>query len=164
MVRSRIVAAADHNTAHKSDAQVADTASKLLGEADPDVLFVHFDDVDHAGHAHGVHPEQMKYIQAIESVDAHVGRLLKTLHERKTRPLEDWLIVGSTDHGGSGKSHGRDIPEHRTIFLIVSGNSAARGTIDPPPTIVDVAPTVIKHLSIPIDPAWKLDGKPVGLK
>jgi hypothetical protein len=41
---------------------------------------------------------------------------------------------------------------------------AARGTIDPPPGIVDVAATALTHLSVPIDPVWQLDGKPVGLR
>ena len=44
---------------------------------------------------------------------------------------EDWLIIVSTDHGGKDKGHGQDIPECRTIFLIVSGKSAVRGAIEP---------------------------------
>ena len=41
---------------------------------------------------------------------------------------------------------------------------AARGAIEPPPAIVDIAPTVLRHLGIAIEPKWGLDGKAVGLK
>jgi arylsulfatase A-like enzyme len=48
--------------------------------------------------------------------------------------------------------------------VIVSGSAAARGTIEPPPHIVDIAPTVLYHLGIPIEARWRLDGKAIGLK
>jgi hypothetical protein len=48
--------------------------------------------------------------------------------------------------------------------LIVGGKSAARGTLEPAPAIVDIAPTVLRHLGVAVDPKWKLDGKAVGLK
>jgi predicted AlkP superfamily pyrophosphatase or phosphodiesterase len=161
---ARIVTQADHATTHKTGTETAKTACKVLAEFDPDVVFVHFDDVDGAGHKHGFHPKQAKYLEAIAKVDEMVGDLLKTLQARKTYACEDWLIVVSTDHGGSGKGHGQNTPEHRTIFLIVSGKSALRGTIEPAPTVFDIAPTVLSHMGVAIDPAWKLDGKAVGLK
>jgi predicted AlkP superfamily pyrophosphatase or phosphodiesterase len=163
-IQKQIVKKADVTTAYKTDAQVAKAAVELLREKNPDLLFIHFDDVDGAGHKHGFHPKQPKYMEAIEKTDEYVGTLLKTLEQRRSYQQEDWLIVVSTDHGGSGKGHGQNIPEHRTIFLIVSGKSAARGTIEPAPVIVDIAPTVFQHLGIPIDPKWGLDGKAVGLK
>jgi predicted AlkP superfamily pyrophosphatase or phosphodiesterase len=163
-IRTKIVTAADQTSAHKTDAEVARVAGKLLAERDPDVLFVHFDDVDHAGHAHGFSPTEPKYVAAITTVDGLVGQLLDAVKRRKGRAAEDWLILVSTDHGGSGKSHGKDIPEHRTIFLIVHGSAAVPGRITPPPAIVDVAPTALRHLGVPVDPAWKLDGRAVGLK
>ena len=66
--------------------------------------------------------------------------------------------------GGGKARHGDDIPEHRTVFLIVSGHSAASGPIEPPPVVVDVPQTVFTHLAVDIDPAWDWDGRPVGLK
>src|SRR5262249_32935764 len=103
------------------------------------------------------------YVQAIERTDEFVGRLLKAIRARKTYAQEDWLILASTDHGGSGKSHGKDIPEHRTIFVLVSGAAAARGRIEPAPAIVDIAPTALHHLGVPIQARWKMDGRAVGL-
>ncbi|HUS39634.1 MAG TPA: hypothetical protein VMX74_09300 [Pirellulales bacterium] len=48
--------------------------------------------------------------------------------------------------------------------LIVSGPSAKRGKIEGPTFLVDVPVTALHHLGVEIDPAWKLDGHPVGLK
>jgi predicted AlkP superfamily pyrophosphatase or phosphodiesterase len=161
---AKIVTEADHATTHKTGVETAKVACQVLAEKNPDILFVHFDDVDGAGHKNGFSPKEAKYLEAITRVDALIGDVLKTMNERKTFAGEDWLIVVSTDHGGSGKGHGQNIPEHRTIFLIVSGKSAAKGTIDPAPTLVDIAPTVLTHMGLAIDPAWKLDGQAVGLK
>lgn len=163
-IQKLIVKKADVTVAFKTDAEVTKVACELLKDKNPDVLFVHLDDVDGAGHKHGFHPKEPKYLDAIATADVQVGELLKAIESRATFAKEDWLVIVSTDHGGSGKGHGKNIPEHRTIFLIVSGKSAARGTIEPAPVIVDIAPTVLQHLGIAIDPAWKLDGKAVGLK
>jgi predicted AlkP superfamily pyrophosphatase or phosphodiesterase len=162
-IRTRIIRGADQSTRHNSDAAVAADACRVLREQSPDLLFVHFDDVDEAGHRYGFDPRGSAYLSAIARVDAHIGRLVAAIRERPTAADEDWLVVVSTDHGGSGRDHARNIPENRTIFLTVSGPSAARGTIEPPPSIVDVAPTVLQHLGVDVDPSWQLDGKPVGL-
>jgi predicted AlkP superfamily pyrophosphatase or phosphodiesterase len=163
-IQQQIVKNADVNIAFKTDAEVARAACRILAQKKLDLLFVHFDDVDGAGHKHGFHPHQPKYLAAIAKADAQVGDLLKALEKRPSYPQEDWLIVVSTDHGGSGKGHGQNIPEHRTIFLIVSSPSALRGTIEPPPVIVDIAPTVFAYLGIAVEPRWRLDGKAVGLQ
>jgi predicted AlkP superfamily pyrophosphatase or phosphodiesterase len=163
-LRTHIIRYADHNAVHTSDAAVGDDACRLLREEAADLLFVHFDDVDHAGHQHGFDPAARAYRSAIERVDVQVGRIVHALRARPTAAREDWLVVVSTDHGGSGKTHGRNVPEDRTIFLIVSGPSALRGAIEPPPDIVDVAPTVLRHLGVVADPKRQLDGKAVGLR
>jgi predicted AlkP superfamily pyrophosphatase or phosphodiesterase len=155
---------ADHATTHKTAAETAKVACKILAEKEPDLVFVHFDDVDGAGHKFGFDPKEPKYVEAIAAADELVGSLLKSIQDRKTFAQEDWLILVSTDHGGKGKGHGQDIPECRTIFLIVSGQAAARGVIEPAPTIMDITPTALTHLGIALDPDWQLDGKAVGLK
>jgi predicted AlkP superfamily pyrophosphatase or phosphodiesterase len=163
-INTRLVVDSDFTRTYRQDRRVADEACRLLQEQDPDVVFLQFDDVDAAGHKHGFDPAGLPYRQAIEQVDAHVGSLLEVLRRRPTYAKESWLILVSTDHGGSGKAHGENIPEHRTIFLIVSGSAAARGVITPAPRVVDLAPTALTHLGVPIDPKWDWDGRPVGLK
>ena len=163
-IKKQIILRADITTAFGTDAEVVKSACELLRDKNPDILFVHLDDVDGAGHSHGFDAKLPRYLDAIETVDRQVGELLQTVKNRKTFAKEDWLIVVSTDHGGKGKGHGGNTPDERTIFLIVSGKSTARGVINPPPDIVDVCPTVLTHLGVAIDPMWRLDGKIVGLK
>jgi hypothetical protein len=149
------------------DAQVAREAARVLsgeGALDPDVLFVYFGDIDKVGHTFGFHPAVPEYVAEIESVDGQVGALLEALRCRPGFEREDWLVLVTTDHGGSiTGSHGRNIPEHRRVFFLVSGRSVARGPLLPPPSHVDVAPTVLAHLGVALDPAWGLDGRPRGL-
>ena len=163
-IQKQIITKADVNVAYKKDVEVTKAACDFLKDKNPDILFIHLDDVDGAGHKFGFDPKLPRYLDAIGTVDVQVGDILKAMRNRATYVKEDWLVLVSTDHGGHGKGHGGNTPEERTIFLIVSGKSAARGTIEPAPNIVDVAPTVFQHLGIPVDAEWRLDGKAVGLK
>lgn len=159
---------ADDPLAGVKDADVRTTKKTvdLLADADPTAMFVYFHQVDSAGHRFGFHPSVPQYIAAIENVDRHIGKILAALAERETYAREDWLILVTTDHGGKGTGHGggHDVPEIRKTFLIVSGPSARVGKAPRQTYMVDVAATALAHLGVPLDPEWKLDGRPVGLK
>lgn len=156
---SKMITKADHTSAHKSGAEVTATACKILAGSNPDLLFLHFDDVDHAGHSGGYGPQFKAYLGAIHEVDSQIGQILETLRRRPAFANEDWLIALTTDHGGSERGHGKNTPAHRTIFVILHGSSVKPGTIAPPPNIVDLAPTLLEHLGLAVEPGWKLDGK-----
>ena len=160
-IHSNIVTEADHSAVYPTDAEVAQAASEFVTQYDPDVLFLHFDEVDQTGHFYGFDPSVPVYLDAIRLVDCRIGVVLNALRERESYGQEDWLILVSTDHGGSGRDHEEDVPEHRTIFLIVSGTSTAPGQIETPPAVVDIPPTVFTHLGLRIDEAWDWDGQPV---
>ena len=136
-------------------------AGQLMG-GDPDAVFVYLGNPDEASHEAGSIGDE--YRAAIALADSHVGMLLDAVRARPSYAREDWLVLVSTDHGRRADGgHGGDSAEESTIFFIASGPSAARGRITEPPGIVDVAVTALAHLGIPIDPAWGLDGKAVGL-
>jgi predicted AlkP superfamily pyrophosphatase or phosphodiesterase len=125
----------------------------LMGESD--VVFVHIDLPDHAGHSTGFSPDNADYITAIEQSDTILGRLLAAIEARPTRVAEDWLVVVTTDHGGSGTSHGAVNAENRTIFLALGGDIDGGGTL-PGASHQDVHPTVLTWLGQ--EPAPGLDG------
>jgi arylsulfatase A-like enzyme len=104
-------------------------------------------------------------LEAIERADKLVGRVLEAIGSRKSKG-EDWLVIVTSDHGGQGTGHGggHDDPEVFNSFLIVSGPSAQRGTFDEQVYIVDAPVTALAHLGVQLKEAWKLDGRPVGLK
>ena len=107
--------------------------------------------------------ESEKYLKAIEKIDRQVGKMVKALDQRPNPDRENWLILLSADHGGSNFGHGKNIPEHTTVFFIASGNSVAKGEIQGEVGVVDVAVTALKHLGIPAKESWDLDGSVAGL-
>ena len=146
-----------------SDQKVTNEVVKVLLHNDVDAMFIHLDDVDHSGHSSGFHPENKEYLSTIENADINVGKMISALKKRDHYLNENWLIIISTDHGGSEKTHGKNTPEHTTIFYIVSGKSAAKGKIQTQVNIVDVAVSAMQHLGLDIKDEWNLDGKPIGL-
>jgi predicted AlkP superfamily pyrophosphatase or phosphodiesterase len=149
-----------------ADERAANACIDVLRTKQPDVLMLYQGQVDETGHAKGFHPSVPEYRQAIERVDAAIGQVLQTIRDRSTFDSEDWLVLVATDHGGLGTGHGggRKVDEIRRTFLIVSGPSAKRGRTEEPTYQVDVVATALTHLGIALQPEWKLDGKPVGLK
>lgn len=150
----------------ENDAKIAADAATFLREDNPTATMVYFGAVDETGHADGFHPSVPEYIAAIETVDRHIGTLLKAIEARETYQAEDWLVLVSTDHGGKGTGHGKghDVPEIYTTFLLVSGPSAQPGEIEEQTYVVDLSVTALVHLGVKIDAAWNLDGRAVGLK
>lgn len=146
-------------TDDKVTARVAD----LLLTENPDAFFVQLDDVDHAGHEFDYIPESNNYLSAIQIADKQVGVMLDAIKRRPDYEHENWLVLVSTDHGGSNFGHGKDIPEHTTIFYIASGKDVQKGEIKQQVNVIDVAVTAMKHLGIDVKKEWNLDGKPVGL-
>jgi hypothetical protein len=109
-----------------TDQAVADEAVARLivsgsAGADPHAVFLHFDEVDYAGHSNMFDPTVPAYLAAIEGVDAQIGQVLAALYARPAFEQEQWLIAISSDHGGVGYSHGGTSIEHRRIPFIVSG-------------------------------------------
>ncbi|MCK0133908.1 alkaline phosphatase family protein [Arenibacter sp. S6351L] len=123
-----------------SSADVKNKAVAELGVEDLTALFVHFDDVDHAGHGSGFSPNNSNYISAIETVDTAIGELVVALKNRPNYNKEDWMVIVSTDHGGIGTSHGGDTEEERTIFMIVSGGNIPKKEIAKTTSDVEVSP------------------------
>lgn len=164
-IQAQLSAGTANSEAFSSDAEVAAQAVKTLRDENPDILFLQFDEVDLAGHGCCFAPDNSKYIQAIATVDGLIGQVLAAMKGRRTYADEDWLVLSTTDHGGSGNNHGQDIPTHTTIFLIANGPSVRRGVQRDTAHVVDLAVTAMAHIlgTSALSPAWGLDGKVFGL-
>ena len=134
----------------------------LLTE-DLDAVVWMISDLDTMGHGYGFSPTVSEYVDAMTLVDSQIGHVLDAIASRSTIEDEDWMIIISTDHAGSGTGHGSNIPEHRLVPLFVHGGDAVPGPMWPPPNAVSIVPTALTHLGVAIDEAWGLDGPPVGL-
>ena len=147
-----------------SGSAVANAAVAHLASADPNVLFLHFDDVDHAGHGGGFHPTNSAYLAAITQTDLHIGAVLGAVAARPNFANEDWVVIVSTDHGGSGTSHGGHTPSERTVWILASGGGVGNESLECAVGHTVVTRTVLEHLGVPIDPGWELaDEHPFGI-
>ncbi|MEC7863584.1 MAG: LamG-like jellyroll fold domain-containing protein [Bacteroidota bacterium] len=120
---------ADYKLNVSSDADVSTEATNYLTANDPDIMFLHFDDVDHAGHAYGFSPNVSEYMTAIEETDAFLAPIMQSIIQRPNYSNEDWLVLITTDHGGLGTSHGGNSIEEQNIFVIASGNTITQEII-----------------------------------
>ena len=143
---------------------VARDAAYALRFKPIDFMFAYFMGVDEAGHNYGFDPSVKEYLSEIETIDRYVGLLMHGLQKRRDYRREDWLTILASDHGGKEKSHGGVGEEAMKVPLIMHGSSVQKGEILPVPGQVDVAPTILSYLGIPIKQEWNLDGKVVGLK
>lgn len=144
------------------DSLAVEAALEELRVGDPDALFVYLGAPDEI--SHGTRSIGERYRASIATSDRHLGRLVRTIQDRATIAQEDWLVLIVTDHGRTAMGdHGGDSPEETRIFYLASGPSAKVGPPEGDPSVVDVAVTALTHLGVDIDPAWRLDGEPVGL-
>lgn len=170
-INDSILASADANEAFSPDAASSAEGDLVVTAAvvahfatkTPDVVFVQLDEVDHQGHVAGFSPIVPEYATAVETVDAQIDEMVAAIRARGTYATEDWLVLVTTDHGGSGHLHGLQSDEERTIFIIASGGSLGRGRlVSPGLGHTAVPPTAMKHLGLEVDAAWGWESEPFG--
>ena len=119
-INDKIIKTADVKSNLGSDLAVKNAAVAALQNDNPDILFVDFDDVDHAGHSYGFSSGVPQYISSIQTTDAYIGEIVNAMKNRSTYNSEDWLVVLTTDHGAVDSSHGGGNLSERNIFTIYS--------------------------------------------
>lgn len=138
------------------DTEVKDNAVKIIQTGLPNLLFVHFPDVDRVGHGYGwMSPNQL---MSITFVDNLIGELM--LEFKNGGYLESTLVIVTSDHGGHGFRHGDDSPIDRTIPWLAVGPGVKPGvTLGSNVNTYDTAATALYALDLPVPADW--DGKPV---
>jgi arylsulfatase A-like enzyme len=148
-----------------SDEFITDGMVSMLEKGDFDVHFAALDDVDHVGHRTGFSLDNPDYVDAIELSDLRVGMMLDAVAARPTRAEESWVVLVTSDHGGSGTSHGALDADCRTIPLIVWGDPVEVSELAVGEgSHLDIHPTAMTHLGHPPQQSWALDGEVRGLK
>jgi len=122
----------------------------------PDLLFVHCDSVDHAGHANGYGTEP--YMQAIEKVDQIIGKIYDAVVAAGI--ADSTLFIVISDHGGTCDpapegtgfvgSHGGWTVNERYITFAARGNGVCKGSKIGPLNIRDVAAVVQYAFDLPM--------------
>lgn len=135
--------------------QTIAAALTWMQQSKPELLFIHLDLVDHAGHFNTWGSDA--YVAAAGTADMLVGEVLAAIEAAGMRPYTAVLV--SADHGGVGLSHGADTSLERPIPFIVTGPQVPALEIQRELRIFDIAATVTALLGIEAPAEWL--GSPV---
>lgn len=131
-----------------------EAAIAALREAPPDLLFVHLDHVDGAGHRFGWHTPP--YFGAVARADALIGQIVSVVEELGL--TDRTAILVTSDHGGLGTGHGGETMDELEIPWIIAGAGIAAGRqIEAPVSTTDTAATAAMLLGIEPLRAWTGD-------
>jgi predicted AlkP superfamily pyrophosphatase or phosphodiesterase len=139
----------------KGSPATAKRAIEVLQREKPNFLFIHFDDVDHAGHEKGW--KSPEYYRAVREVDGLIGGIVAALKEAGL--YEKTIVVMTADHGGSGTSHGGESMEELEIPLILRGPGVRHVEIKTFVNTYDLAPTLAWIFGVKPPACWI--GKPM---
>lgn len=76
-----------------------------------------FHRLDTNGHTMGFGNQNAHYVNAVRNADSYLYQMMQAIEKREKYENENWLIIVTADHGGSGKGHGEQVYEHRTIWI-----------------------------------------------
>lgn len=129
-----------------------DVAGHYLGEASPNLLFVHIADTDYAGHSRGWMSRE--YGDAVLSADLALAHLLSRADS--TFGAAGYTLIVTADHGGHSRTHGTMLSDDVSIPWIVWGAGvAASGPVQDAVRTMDTAATALWLLGIDIPRAWR---------
>ena len=122
----------------------------------PQLLFVHLDDVDHAGHDNGWGSEA--YRAAVAAIDHLVGKLVGAVKD--TAEGRRTAIILTGDHGGMARKHGGNTMAELEIPWVASGAEiAVKGEMVSAVNTFDTAATIAALLRLKTPDCWL--GRPV---
>lgn len=133
----------------KDDEEAAEAMAQLIRSHEPpDLMFLHLDEVDHAGHDHGWGSAQ--YFAAMHDADRRLGLLLEAL--RSAGLEEDTFVVVIADHGGVEQDHGGFTQVELFVPFVARGPGVLRGRRLAEDVVsvslLDVAPTALASLGV----------------
>lgn len=138
----------------------AEHAARIIADAAPRLMFVHFGYNDSIGHSLGWGSKQQ--IAGLAVTDAAIGTVFDAL---KAKGIYDQTtIILSADHGGAGRVHGAKIEGSRYIPWIIAGPGIRQNLdlsmyVDWPIKTYDTFATACRVLSLPAPD--DIDGTPV---
>jgi hypothetical protein len=135
----------------KGSTNTAKRAIEVIKKEKPTFLFIHFDDVDHAGHEFGW--KSPEYFEAVAQIDDLIGQVLSALQEAGIR--DQTVVLMTADHGGVAKSHGGATMEEIEIPWIIAGPGIRQGhEIKKPVNTYDTAATIALLFKLAPPEAW----------
>jgi len=128
--------------------QLAEDALVNQNPIDPDVLFLHFDDPDAAGHGYGYSSNVAEYVQSLNQTDLYVQQLFSIIENKRSNG-EDWMIFIVSDHGGDGTGHGGGQDnEHIINTIFYAQHTTLSFSESCSSTQADLVPTILDFMGI----------------
>ena len=127
--------AADVMRHERGAAATTSAAVRYWTEHHPALLFVHLDNVDHAGHAGGWGSQA--YLRAAADADGHIGKLLAMLADESSA-----YVLVTSDHGGTPRGHGKNSLDEIQIPWILTGPGVEPGPVAGQVNTFDTAATL----------------------
>ncbi|MGJ1387356.1 alkaline phosphatase family protein [Sphingobacterium spiritivorum] len=120
LISKNLFGLADGNVLVSSDAAAKDSILSKLGrnETDLGVAVVNFRSVNEAGVKSSFSMSSAMYKDAVTVADGYIGEILTGLKKRKDYAKEDWLVIITSNHGGSGNTYGGASLEERKVPVI----------------------------------------------
>lgn len=134
------------------DDRVSRDAAAYIATRGPDLSWVYLQHTDDVAHANG---DSEASDAAVRRADEFVGRIWAAVKQREAMG-EQWMIVVTTDHGRdavSGKGHGGKSVRERTTWIATNQPALDARFTSGAAAIVDITPSILKHLRIPIPAA-----------
>jgi hypothetical protein len=145
-----------------NDSMVFQLARDLLVDSfsiAPDVLFLHFDELDAAGHSYGFSPQVSEYANALSKIDIFVESLFNIIEEKRNDLGENWLFLIVSDHGGDGTGHGDAENPHINQTIFFSQHPDLNFTPNYITNQTDLAPTILDYMGVSSEEIdCKMDG------
>jgi predicted AlkP superfamily pyrophosphatase or phosphodiesterase len=147
----------------KIDEKVTDEAAAYIRQESPDLSWVYLEYTDDMGHRYG---DSEQFHSAIRLMDDQMGRLWKAVQYRQKTFGENWQVFITTDHGrraDTGKGHGGQSERERSTWMVTNAKGLNPYFKQSIPGIVDIMPTLARHLSItiPKEQSFEIDGIPL---
>jgi hypothetical protein len=148
------------------DQGIARDAAEVIRKHKPNVMLVHFGNTDKQGHDYGW--GSRRQMAALAGADASVAMVFAALRDAAIE--EETLVIISSDHGGSGRTHGQRLengePDMRSRYIpwIAVGPGIRKGfdlTNDRRLKVSTVDTFATACYFLGLGAAGPLDGKPI---
>ena len=131
-------------------------AVKYILEKKPTFFTFYIGAVDEVGHRCGW--ESPEYYDCLEETDRMVGLILQAAKDAGI--YDDTIFVFSSDHGGSGKGHGKLEMAHLETPFVLYGKNIRKGyVLEEPMMQYDLPATLAYALGVDIPREWR--GRPM---
>ena len=132
------------------DAFVADAAVNAITNDMPNLLLLHFNGADSAGHNYGFGGDNFK--EQISIIDGYVGRIYDAI-QNNPEMKDNTLFIVTGDHGGVGTGHGGWTDAEKYVFFGAVGDGVNQtDALDL--RLIDTAAIVTYALNAKGNPAW----------